>query len=277
MKLGLHDPRPGAIKLDLKKYLNYRLLPTPPAEFGHYPLISQWGMLGNGPDPTNPPALADGAGDCAIAGPEHQIMCWNAVAARTIPFSVTTTLGNYTAITGFQLLQPDGQPWPTDPDTGEQNNPTDQGTDLATMAEHWRTTGFLDDTGMPHTIEAYVATDPGNLQEAWVAQYIFESVTFGFALPESALEQAQAGEVWDVVSGSTIAGGHCVPGFGRANGLNAGVSWGNPVFWTPRWFQTYNNQGIVPLSPEMMVRAVSVEGFDDAQLRDDLTQLAKAA
>lgn len=277
MKLGLKDPRPGAIKLELKRYLNYRLLPTPPDEFGHYRLISDWGMLGNGPDPSNPPELPSGAGDCAIAGPEHQIMCWNKVAGRDVSFTTDVTLKNYGVLTGFELLQPNGQPWPVDPETGEQDNPTDGGTDLQQMAAWWQKQGFVDASGQVHTIEAYVATDPGNLQEAWIAQFLFESVTFGFALPESAMEQTQEGRVWDVVPGSSIAGGHCVPGFGRANGLNPGVSWGEKILWTPRFFTTYNNQGIVPLSSEMMVRAVSVEGFNDKELRGNLADLAKAA
>lgn len=278
MKLGLHDPRPGAIKLELKHYLDYTLLPTPPKNFGHFLRIKQWGMLGNGADPTNPPLIPNGVGDCGIVGPEHQIMCWNKVAGRDAPFNVDVSLKNYNAVTGFTMIDPEtGRPWPIDPNTGEADNPTDQGTALDVMAEHWRTHGLLDAKGQAHTIEAYVATDPGNLQELWVASYIFESITLGFALPDSAMEQSQNREVWDVVPGATIVGGHCVPAFGRANELAIGVSWGDPVAWTDRFFTTYNNQGIVALSSDMMARAVSLEGFNDKELRGHLAELGQAA
>ena len=38
-KLGLQAPRPGSVRLSFATYLNFRKLPTPPEEFGHYDLI----------------------------------------------------------------------------------------------------------------------------------------------------------------------------------------------------------------------------------------------
>ena len=65
-RLGLKDPRPGAVKLRFASYLNLRQLPTPPDHFGHADLITNWGMLGNGSAPDNPPSIPDGVGDCGL-------------------------------------------------------------------------------------------------------------------------------------------------------------------------------------------------------------------
>ena len=46
-KLGLHPPIPGAVKLRLATYLNWSQLPKPPAQFGHYGLVEDYGVLGN--------------------------------------------------------------------------------------------------------------------------------------------------------------------------------------------------------------------------------------
>jgi hypothetical protein len=52
-----------------------------------------------------------------------------------------------------------------------------------------------------------------------------------------------------------------------------GVSWGQLQLFTPRFYQTYNNQGICALSEEMLVKGASIDGFDDALLRKDLAYL----
>lgn len=259
LPLGLHDPVPGAIPLRFATYLNHRALPTPPRTFGRIKMVQNWGMLGNGPGPDNPPQIPDGVGDCAIAGPEHQIMLNCAESGTPVSFSTPTTIQNYSAITGFDL-----------------NNvaATDQGTAVDAMAQYWMNTGFLDDAGNRHKIVAVVDLNPGDLRELWVAMYVFQSAGLGFALPDTAEEQTARGLPWDVVRGANIIGGHYVPAFSKLDhNLNAGVSWGEPQPFTNRFFRTYNNQGIVVLDEEMLRNARSLDGFDDQQLRDDIAQL----
>ena len=260
MKTGLKDPRPGAIPLRFATYVDYSKLPTPPPEFGHMHLIEDWGMLGN-----------DTYGDCAPVGGIHQTEYFCALGQTDAPFSTETALKNYSEITGFSLVDPQGVPYPLD-----RPNPTDKGTDLGDLAAHWQNVGLVDDNGKRHKIVAAVDFNPGDLRELWVASYLF-SVTLGFALPDSAEEQTQRGLPWDVVPGATIVGGHCVPAFSKLAHYGVGVTWGQPQLFTPRFFQTYNNQGFVGFSEEMLHDAKSIDGFDDALLRDDLAELAKAA
>lgn len=243
MKLGLKDPIPGAVKLRFATYANYRTLPTPPAQFGHENLINTWGVLGN-----------DNYGDCAVAGPCHQSMLWCAESGTPAPFSDTSVLANYSAITGFD---------PNDPDT-------DQGTAIGDMAKYWRNTGMADDTGHRHRIVAYLDLNPGDLREMLIACWLFQSVGLGFDLPASAQEQFADGEVWDVVPGSPIVGGHYVPAVARRDGMTVGVTWGNEKDFTDDFFTTFNNQGIVALSHEMMIKGRSIDGFDDQLLHSDL-------
>lgn len=254
MKLGLKPPRAGAIPLRLATYLDVARLPEPPEEFGHYQLISDWQMLGN-----------DAWGDCAIAGPCHQTMVWTAEGSgKAAPFDTAVALENYSAITGFnEAAGPSG------------SNDTDQGTDIGDMARYWEGTGFADSAGQRHKVVATLDLNPGDLRELWIATYLFQSVGLGFMLPDSAEEQTQNGEVWDVVRGARIAGGHYVPAFGRTGGNGVGVSWGQLQQFTPDFYQTYNNQGVVALSVEMLIASKSVDGFDDATLRADLAALGR--
>lgn len=252
-KLGLKAPRPGSVRLSFATYLNFNQLPTPPAVFGHYSLVGAWGMLGN-----------DQWGDCADAGPCHQTMLWTAEGTgAAAPFSTASALQNYTQTSDF------------DPNAGPPgNNPTDQGTDIAKMAAYWANTGFVDDTGARHKVVAVMNLHPGDVREILIATYLFGSVGLGFALPDSAMQQTQNGEPWDVVPDANIEGGHYVPVVGReANGNMVGITWGQTQEITPAFLRAYNNQGIVCLSEEMMINAKSIDGFDDQLLRADIAKL----
>ena len=260
LPLGLKDPIPGVVPLRLATYIRPSQLPTPPETFGHMDLVSDWGMLANGPGHDNPPEIPDGVGDCAIAGPMHQIMLNCAESKKPVSFSAPTAVKVYSDITGYVLG-----------DSG-----TDDGTSIDQMAQYWLTQGILDDSGAPHRIVAFVDLNPGDVREFWIAMFLFQSAGLGFALPDSAEEQTNEGKPWDVVPGAQIVGGHYVPAFNKLNAqLNAGVSWGSPQQFTTRFFQKYNNQGVVVLDEEMLTNMRSVDGFDDQQLRDDIEQLKR--
>lgn len=257
MKLGLKDPRPGAIPLRFATYVDWSKMPTVPQEFGHYDLIppSDWGVL-----------LNDVLGCCAISGPEHQTMLNTKEGLnRAAPFNDSSTIQNYSECADYDPSQT----------AADGSNPTDQGTDIGLMAQHWLSTGLVDANGQRHKIVAVCDMNPGDLRELWLATYLFQSVGMGFALPDSAEDQTNNGKVWDVVPGATIVGGHYVPNFGCAGGLGVGVTWGLVQPFTPLFYKTYNNQGIVAFSEEMMVRAKSIDGFADAMLLDDMTELRK--
>lgn len=252
MKLGLKDPVPGAVRLQLSTYADLRKLPVPPMTFGRPSPVKDWGDLGN-KDHSN----------CAFAGPCHQIMLWCAGRNIPAPFTTEVALANYTEVTGFN---------PNAPLDANGENPTDQGALISDVGKYWAETGFADATGTRHKIEAFVGLDPGNLSELWVAIYLFKSVGLGFDLPESALDQTRLGKTWDVVRGSAIAGGHYVPAIARPG---CGVTWGELQGFTNRFYQKYNNQGICALSYDMIRSTDPLDGFATHQLLDDLFQIGR--
>jgi hypothetical protein len=264
-KFGLKPPDPRKpVKLKMKRYANFAALPSvPTGPFGHMNLVTTpWGMLGN-----------DDWGDCASAGPCHQEMMFCAEGERPVSFSTATALSNYTQIgnlsepgSGFNIdAGPPGK------------NPTDNGLDLDDMAKYWRQTGFVDDHNQRHQIYAYVELEPGNVEQLWLAMYLFQSVGIGWDLPNSAMEQTQAGQVWDVVANDGgSAGGHYTPGFNRDSNENGvAVSWGEPQPFTTAFFQKYNNQGIAVLSKEIFksLASADIDGFGFNLLDADLTAM----
>ncbi len=259
-KLGLKPPQPGAIRLRLATYVNFREIPTPPAQFGHYGLISPsaWGML-----------LNDQYGCCAVSGAEHQEMLWTTEGGNPATFGDAVTITNYSAIAGFSLNNPEGQAYNPD------RNPTDVGVAMGDLADHWSNTGIVDADGHYHKIAAVVDMNPGDLRELWTASWLFQSVGIGWRMPASALKQTQNGQVWDVVpDDGGIRGGHYTPCVGCANPNGVTVTWGKLQGFTPAFYHKYSDQGICALSEDMMLKAQSIDGFDDALLRSDLHRLS---
>lgn len=251
-KLGKTPARPWrapANKFRLASYLaGPRALPALPEVFGHEGLVAQWGMLAN-----------DRYACCVWAGAAHETMLFNKEAGNTVSFSDANVLADYTAVTGF------------DPN----NAATDQGTDLQAAAAYRRKIGVVDSAGKRHTIAAYLALDPGNLDHLLLAAYLFSAVGIGLKLPVSALEQAENGQPWDVIAGSPNEGGHYVPLIGRlAPGTLVSVSWGRAQLMTEKFFQTFCDEVVAYVSTEDLSNQKSPEGFAYADLSNDLAALA---
>jgi hypothetical protein len=247
--LGKLPARPGAVELRLMDFFDMTKLPTIPQTFGHERLVSTWQMLGN-----------DQFGDCVWAGAAHETMMWNASAARIVTFTDTSVLSDYSALTGFN---------PADPST-------DQGTDMAKAAAYRRKTGVLDAAGRRHPVAAYLALKPGSLKELYAAAYLFGAVGVGLQFPGTAMDQFNAGQPWRVVPGANIEGGHYVPVVARRGGLIDVVTWGRIQPMTEAFFEEYCDEALVYLSEEYLTGGKSPEGFNDAQLRAELTRVTAA-
>lgn len=243
-KLGKLPARPDAVKFSFSDYVTTKL-PTPPKTFGHETLVSDFGMLGN-----------DTVGDCVLAGGGHETMLWNKAAHRDVPFSTANTIGDYSAITGYD---------PKDPNT-------DQGTDMELAAKYRRTTGLADANGSRHKIGAYLKLTPGNLNEHLLAAYLFGAVGIGIKFPGSAMDQFNAGKPWSVVKASTIEGGHYIPFVAHRKNIVV-VTWGKCQQMTSGFFKKYNDESLVYISEEFLTNGKSPEGFDMAALQADLAAL----
>jgi hypothetical protein len=244
LKLGKTPARPGAVKLKLANYLDTSALPKPPTSFGHERLVTQWGMLGN-----------DTAGCCVWSGAGHETMLWNREAGRSVNITTTSTLRNYSLVTGYN---------PNDPST-------DQGTDMQVAASYRRKTGLLDADGKRHKVGAYVALEPGNLTQLWYALYLFDGLGIGVEFPAQWMDAFNARRMWTKVSRPKIEGGHYISGMAKRGGGATVISWGAPVGMTGAGYQQFNDETIAYLTEEKLTAGKSLEGFDLAQLQADLT------
>lgn len=245
-------PASNTVKLKLGDYLDYSKLPTPPANFGHETLVSDWQILAN-----------DTLGCCAISGPFHGEMLWCAEGDRNINVDNDCVIKAYSAITGYDPSQ-------TDP---QGNNPTDQGSNVEVVAEYWRSTGLTDAAGDVHKIDCYVALEPGNVDELLVAMYLFDGVGIGLSLPSDWLQAARTGQVWDVYPDPEIAGGHYVLGVGQRNGCINVITWGKSQLMTHAGYAEFNDESLIYLSEEKLANGRDLEGFDLAALQADMLEL----
>jgi len=241
MKLGKLPARPDAVKL---KFANYKSLPPIPTS--ESPKDLPWEMLGN-----------DAYGDCVWAGAGHETMSWNNEANKTVTFTDTSVLSDYSKVTGFN---------PNDPNT-------DQGTDMQVAASYRKKTGVLDAQGNRHKVGAYVAITVGDVNELKEAIYLFGAVGVGIQFPASAMSQFNAGKNWTVVSGSKIEGGHYIPCVGYSSRYIYLVTWGKLIKMSTGFFKKYCDEAIVYVSSEMLTGGVTLEGFNITQLQADLAQL----
>ncbi len=184
LKLGKKPAAPRPTDFKFTEFAASIQLPPVPSRFGHGSAYADWKMLGN-----------DHYGNCVWAGAAHEHMLLNKIVHQAdVSFDDSAVLGDYAAATGFD---------PNDPST-------DNGTDVHDALSYRRLTGIADTTGTRHFIGAYVSLDPKNWEHLAQATYIFGAVGIGFEFPASAMDQFNAGELWDYVAGSKIEGGHYV-------------------------------------------------------------------
>ena len=92
----------------------------------------------------------------------------------------------------------------------------DTGCVEADVLSLWRTTGLFPvrhtETAdvLTNKIAAYAPVDPHSVLAVHRAIWMTGTAYIGVQLPQSAMEQFQAGRPWTVVPGSPILGGHCI-------------------------------------------------------------------
>ncbi len=247
MKLGKKPARSDVRDLMLSRYVK---LPPAPASFGHALAFRKnaWGMLGN-----------DEFGDCVFAGADHEHMLWTKLAKdRHTPFTTQDALTDYADCTGFS---------PDDPQS-------DRGTDMRVAAKYRKAKGVVDRAGKRHKVGAYLFLEPGNWAQLRQAMHLFQCVGIGIQFPDSAFDQFDAGEDWDVVEGAQVEGGHYIPGIGAHDeGHVHVVTWARRIEMTRAFYELYCDETVVYLSEDMLRDGLSPEGFNLEQLKEDLASL----
>lgn len=190
-------------------------LPAIPAAFGYTPDIqakiapNAWGMLAN-----------DSYGDCTIAGPMHAIMYRSALAGTRAIFTALDALDDYKAVIGIPFI--------------------DEGCDMTTVAAYWQSTGMRDYQDNRYKIAAWASiqgsdAEKPDLQHVYACAYLFGAAGIGIMVPDSADDQFEAGETWDV-SAPTSGEYHFVPVIAKGpQGLGI-VTWGQFTWLSERFF-----------------------------------------
>jgi hypothetical protein len=243
---------------DLKFSTYADTLPEPPGEFGHEQAITEWGMLGNGPDDTVERGFA-GAGDCVFAGGDHETILLGAEGGHHPSFTGVQAIADYAAVTGYVL--------------GDAS--TDRGTDVRNALKYRRSTGLVDEAGHRHRIGAFLQLKPGDVAGLYQAAYVFGCVGIGIEFPSSAMEQFDGGQPWDVVDGSSIDGGHYIPVVARRESRPVCITWGRLQPMTEAFYEHYCDEAWVYVSSSALgPDGKTPEGFDKEQLLADLKALA---
>lgn len=160
--------------------------------------ITDWQMLGNGPDPTCTVA-PDGVGDCTFAGRQHLRM------AKAAHAGVTETWETSNELVEEYLAYTNGQ---------------DQGAVIADLLLAWYKTGkILAFAPVDHT-------DPAAVDAAVQA---FSGVYCGVTLTDDADDLFTEGKPWSVADGQQpdLDEGHCIVKVkADGKGLDGYVTWG---------------------------------------------------
>lgn len=242
---GIRPPEPGRPRLRLRDFLTGEApdrTQKPPAEVDYESGID-FPMYGN-----------DVCGDCGPAGCGHVVQSLTTYGqGKTVTVTENDVLTFYSEISGYR---------PGDPST-------DVGVNLQDMLEYWRK-----NTLAGHEIVAFAEVDISNPAEVQLAIDLFDAVITGIRLPQSAEDQFNAHEIWDVVRGSHILGGHCVPWFGYGNGLYKGVTWGAVQAMTEAFRKKYVSEGWIVITPDWLnVKGQSPTGLDLYGLGQALSSL----
>lgn len=248
-RLGKKPARKGAISFKFGDYFDRSALPVPPMRIGHEKIGAPWGMF-----------LNDKYSCCVFAGAAHEHMVWTHEGGATASFVDANVLADYAAVTGFKV--------------GDSN--TDQGTDMGDAAKYRRTVGVVDASGNRHKIDSYLALREGEPADLALATFLTGAVGVGLQLPNSALDQFDAGQPWVPLAKNGMAGGHYVPCIGRNTaGQFLVVTWGRIQAMSPEFYARYSDEATCYLSLEVIRDRVSPEGFDEASLKTQLARLAK--
>jgi hypothetical protein len=227
---GKLPAQPARPQLRLSTVLAERLT-APPASADWQDDRIVWPMYGN----------ADW-GDCVFAEIGHAVnqLTYYGTGAEVEP-PEDDILNAYSKVTGF------------DPNAGPPgSNPTDQGTYIQDALKYWRKTGISG-----HKIVAYASLDVGNLDEIRQAIALFGSISIGMNFPDSAMDQFDTGQTWDVVKGARIEGGHCVlAGAYDKDGVGI-VTWGAETRMTWKFWQKYVDEAWVCLDEDGLTTAAT--------------------
>lgn len=229
--------------------------------------------------------LNDQYGDCAIAGPAHQIQFWTSKVGKQYIVPDHEILSAYCEISGYIPGNPN----------------TDNGCVLLDVMAYWQKKGIgghqiggwasltppptmAKHTSFWHRIfgDLFTHQKVGNDDANWIADtknalYYFEGAVIGLQLPVK-LQQFTDQEVWDFIPDDNDEtslpggwGGHCVILIPSYDDFGCYlVSWGKVYHVSWRFLQYYMDEARVAISRDILSGEKSPQGFDYQLLDDDI-------
>lgn len=242
-------------------------LPPTPSLVDYVTKVVTWPMYAN-----------DEWGDCVFAMIGHSIQAFTTYGrGKTITVTEKDVIDAYSAVTGF------------DPNAGAPGeNPTDQGTVIQDALNYWRKVGVGG-----HRILAFAEVDVTNPEEVDAALNLFGHLQLGINFPDTAMDQFNNGEPWDVAPHSRIEGGHAVDlGWAQTvmqsqlqrgrptvvgkntHGNYEVITWAGVQEMTPAFWRKYVSECWVVISEEWLsVAGASPPGLDAVALNDAFESL----
>jgi len=245
MMLGC-KPRAAGIKAPLlmAKYLK-DLPPAPEKVYREYKIPEDaWGMFSN-----------DTIGDCTCASIAHMVMLITSHTGKLVIPDPQDVIAFYSAVSGY------------DPATGANDN----GSDLPTVLNRWRDVGLSG-----HQIEQWGDINPADAEAQRHGIWIFGATDDAVNLPNSAMDQFQAGQSWDIVpDDGGIDGGHSIPRFGYGSMGFSCVTWAKNQKGNTGWWLKYLFECCVVITKDWLNNAdgLTPSGFDLDTLVADLAAL----
>jgi hypothetical protein len=240
---GRLPKKPPAKRFNIQYLTSYLTSPLPaPA----YPIdvtsgITDWQMLGNGPDPTCT-THPNGVGDCTFAGRQHYRMAKAAAAKETETWETSNALVK-------EYLHYD--------------HGKDEGANIADLLLSWYKAG---------KIVAFAPVDHTNAAEVDAAMVAFHGTYVGVNLTDDADQLFGQGKPWTVAGGQQPDPneGHCIVKV-KADGsqLDGWVTWGAVQESTLDWTKACLDEAWVIITQEDTAAA----SVDIAALRADIDAL----
>jgi hypothetical protein len=244
--LGRRPNDPARPRIRLARSLT-GVVPAHPAAADYLARLTDWQMLGN-----------DTEGDCVA-------VTWANLRRLTTAYLSSEFYPDMSQVSAVYATQnPAGQ---------------DNGMDIQTLLS------YLVKHGGPDGTKAlgFAAVDYTNPAEVKAAVAIFGAVWPGFAVIQANMDQFDAGEPWDYVSGSPDVGGHSVlvGGYGTAPAGSAPqvgadekfITWAEETSFTDRFWARSVQECWAVIWPEHLESAEFLAGVDLAQFAADYTAI----
>ncbi len=242
-KLGKLRPKISPKTLKLEKYIDASILPPLPER-----VFREWKVPGGGWGLM----LNSEIGCCTIAAIAHMEMLMTEHTGALVRPTDDEVLAAYSVVSGY------------DPKTGLNDN----GAAITDVLNFWQTQGLSG-----HKILGWASVDHTNLDAVKHAIHLFGAVNLGVQLPQSAMDQTNNKQPWEVASNDGgILGGHAICNFGfGSEGTNC-ITWGQRQEMSFDWLRAYADECYAVISQDFINQATQLSpgGFDLPTLIADL-------